>query len=533
MSENHPNATEKKYCLAMYDVRGKQAFIFRNNHIKEIVGGSCIIRDCFKNVLFPAAVEYRNRCLAEEGKPVSDESAIYTYGIGEPFSAEAFKTRMESENWIAEVIYDGGGNFLVMYKTYQDFVEVNKIFTRRLLANYGGLNVLCTGIEVDGKLSNYKEDSRRLYAKHGLMEKADTGIRPVNTLPFVQVDADTSLPLSDMRYTGGSLKVKVSKESAAKYDAYEKESRAQGSARDYGEKLLDEIIVKKGVDSNLAVVFIDGNNMGAQVEACLDGKTTYEECIQALRQFSQKIQKEYVDDRLNAIDKALIAEYGEEERRKRHRLVVHAGDEMSFICRAKDALMLVKEYFKDLPESNSSCAGIAIFNSHAPYAAAYRIAEECCENGKKRMKEQGETNTCYVDYHYCQGGIGMDLEDIRKRETGILISKPWLIRGNAKGSPTCLETIEKAADALNEIGSRTNIKGLAMAAKSSLSDLDMEMARIYAHQKAEVQERIRGLFKDLNGEERRNMIYDIVIAYDLWFRKEIQKETEKGEESGV
>ena len=40
-----------KYVLAMYDVRGKQNYIFRNNHIKEIAGASAIIRDIFKDYL--------------------------------------------------------------------------------------------------------------------------------------------------------------------------------------------------------------------------------------------------------------------------------------------------------------------------------------------------------------------------------------------------------------------------------------------------------------------------------------------------
>jgi hypothetical protein len=39
----------------MYDVRSKQAFIYRSNSLKEIAGGSILIRDCFKNYLYPAA----------------------------------------------------------------------------------------------------------------------------------------------------------------------------------------------------------------------------------------------------------------------------------------------------------------------------------------------------------------------------------------------------------------------------------------------------------------------------------------------
>ena len=41
---------ENKYALAMYDIRGKQEFIYRSSRIKEIIGGSALIRDCFKEL---------------------------------------------------------------------------------------------------------------------------------------------------------------------------------------------------------------------------------------------------------------------------------------------------------------------------------------------------------------------------------------------------------------------------------------------------------------------------------------------------
>ena len=41
---------ENKYALAMYDIRGKQEFIYRSSRIKEIIGGSALIRDCFEGL---------------------------------------------------------------------------------------------------------------------------------------------------------------------------------------------------------------------------------------------------------------------------------------------------------------------------------------------------------------------------------------------------------------------------------------------------------------------------------------------------
>ena len=44
-----------KHVLAMYDIRGKQAFIFRTNKLKEIAGASLVIRDLYKDYLIPVA----------------------------------------------------------------------------------------------------------------------------------------------------------------------------------------------------------------------------------------------------------------------------------------------------------------------------------------------------------------------------------------------------------------------------------------------------------------------------------------------
>ena len=49
-TEGRKCGMENKYALAMYDIRGKQEFIYRSSRIKEIIGGSALIRDCFKEL---------------------------------------------------------------------------------------------------------------------------------------------------------------------------------------------------------------------------------------------------------------------------------------------------------------------------------------------------------------------------------------------------------------------------------------------------------------------------------------------------
>ena len=554
--------SNSKYALAMYDVRGKQEYLFKTNQLKEIVGGSCIIRDCFKEYLFPSAEEYMRRKAKKEGIPLSDDAVcgIYNYNDsekepeyiseinkGKEFSQKAFERMMQDEKCAAryagEVVYEGGGNFFVLYKDKETCIEINKIFTRKLLKELYTLKVLCTYIELENGLVNFIEDRKELYEKHRISEAEESVICPVNTLPFVQVDEITSLPLT--KYNENTRK-KVSTEAEAKLakhlDVYNEK---------YGEKDLDKLVTRKGEESLLAVVYIDGNNMGAKVQNVLGTETSYDQCVKKLRETSEFIQKNYVEDRIKDIDQMLEEKEKKGKKKAGKRLVVFAGDEINLICNARDAYDIAKTYlkglhqvsWKDSTEPCSACAGIAIFHSHAPYAQAYKIAEECCESGKTRMKKlekarekEGKSKeVCYIDVHYCQKGIGMSLDDIREKEVGGLISKPWLLdmadeKNTTSKMPediTIME-IEKVVEALQMIESRTNVKDLAVAAKLSEGAFNLEMRRIYVHQSDEdIKRRMKEIFVQEDREEfgqkykkYRKMIYDIVIVYDLWFRKE-------------
>lgn len=510
-----------KRVLAMYDVRGKQDYIYRSNHIKEIVGASCIIRDVFSDYLYPAARKVRNENTKKYGSDAEDE-AIYCYEKGskavEEFSVEAFEKRMEGEQYIGEVVYDGGGNFLVLYKDKETCIKVNKIFTKDLMIGTYTLKVLCSYIE-EVQFDDYRGDNERLRDRHRINEAQESVIYPVNSLPIVQVDYQTSRPLAVLRkrtYTEDSKPEKMSIESSAKYEKYWKEAGENPDTA--GEKILDRIVSEKGKESLLAVIYIDGNNMGKQVYECLKGKTSYPECVNELRRFSGKIQKEYVDDRVSAINDMLDKKYKNEEYRKR-RTIIAAGDEITIICNARDALDVTEAYFRDMPGENGSCAGIAIFHSHAPFADAYRIAEECCESGKQRMKKDKLEKADFIDYHYCQSGIGISLEAIRSAEGG-QFSRPWRI-DETPGTGEFYYTVSMAKEmgALLKQAKRSNTKSLLEYAKDSPARLLMELERINAHRDEDKQLDF-SLGGRIDKEQMRKLIYDVVLVYDLWFDKE-------------
>ena len=281
--------------------------------------------------------------------------------------------------------------------------------------------------------------------------------------------------------------------------------------------------------------------MGAQVENCLnklkkdDGTEdkSYEASVKALRNFSAEIQKHYITDRIRDVD-ALLSE----KKNGKRRFVIYAGDEVTFICNARNAYDVAVEYLTKLAESpaegttRTSCAGIAVFHSHAPFTEAYRIAEECCESGKKLMKEEKIEHASLIDFHYCQGAFGTSLEEIRKEEETEDSSRPWFVNciggqhkaGKAElidGKYVSCEIVQMMREMLNRAG-RSNIKNLALSAKKSAADFKSELERIRAHQLDKEKKIDFSLGGLLNDEMQRKLIYDMVIVYDIWFD---QKET--------
>lgn len=534
------------YILAMYDIRGKQDYIYRSSRIKEIVGGSYIIKDCFDDFLFPAAREASEEELGSgQGKGIFSYRRTGDTGELAEFTPENFADRIR-RGYIGEVIYDGGGNFFVLYRDREIYREVNRRFYHRLLDGTYSLRVLTTCID-EVHFDDYRYDQRSLYEKHRRREQRESMTGPVNTLPVVQTDYGTSMPLEALQRIGERME-KVSYESKKKYEKYEKVKK---DSRSYeiqiqmeGSEILDKLITEKGEESLLAVVYIDGNSMGARVESCLkqlrtaDGEEdrSYVSCVRALRKFSDEIQEHYIDRRIQDVDALL-----EQKENGRRRFVVYAGDEVTFICNARNAYDVAVEYLTKLAEEapegqpRTSCAGIAIFHSHAPFREAYRIAEECCESGKKLMKAEGIENASLIDFHYCQGAFGTSLEEIRRAEDTEQSSRPWFVNCYEDGREitddfpvkgVCVSSriVEMMREMLSRAG-RSNIKNLALSAKRSRAEFKSEVERIRAHQQEKQIDFTLG--GRLDDEMQRKLIYDMVLVYDLWFDDTNVKESTK------
>ncbi|MFC2283144.1 MAG: hypothetical protein ACFNJJ_04410, partial [Lachnoanaerobaculum saburreum] len=479
--------------------------------------------------------------------------------------------------YIGEIVYDGGGNFLMLYKNKEAMKNTTEIFTKKILKEIGTLKVVATYIG-NIREDNYHSDGtkdpgdyEKLYQKHRFRESTALYTQPYGSLPIVQTSPVSSMPLTYMydhapKDISASEKsyFKCSTETNAKLKKYWEEAKDHGD--EMGETILDNIVAEtKGEDSMLAIFYIDGNAMGAKVQACLHGKKNYDDCVNLLREFSKKIQKTFIDDR----KKDMLKE-DKDKKHYRSRILIGAGDEMTIICRADESYEIIKEYLSKIPSPYSSCAGAAIFHSHTPFSDAYRIAEQCCEDTcKNYMKENGLTLANLMDFEYCQGGIGFKLSDIRKENGDDDNSRPWLVESNdkkktsyhykpvknknlppwEKGKATEEADNKKIIEKLKEdklltLGDvedfhknlsflgRSNIKGLAIPVSLSESALRTELRRIIAHMSKDKKESM-GFKSDIESVEyfinNKKLLKDLVRMYDTGYGKAKEEEEENAE----
>lgn len=473
-----------KNILALYDCRSKQEYIYRTNRVQEIIGGSEILRSLFTDF-------FKNT------KDFKIESDWQNGDVPENYLDYFNKSGND-----AEIIYEGGGNLCVIYKDEETYKAVNRKFSREVLEKAFTVNVIASSTEVTG---DFIKDRKKLYAENTLQKNTGAFYTPCNVLPFTQVDRVSFQAIVKKDKKNQKQYTTESKNKQKKYDSIPENKNS------VFEKEFDKF-VDKGTESLLAVIYIDGNNMGEKVKNVTQGKSDYTSGINALRNFSKQTNKDFVENPIKAITEKLTELYNnakDEKEQKKYlfRKIISGGDEITIVCNAHAVPYILEIYFEKLSESgnNSACAGVAVFHSHDPFADVYEIAEACCEMGKKQAHLEENKGKNYIDFHYCHAGITNSLEIIRDTQEKEYTARPYEYSGSWK------EFI-KYGKLLAENGKRSDVKALGEAVVNGESYYKEELRRIESR---DSKNNLTELFE--NEDKIKKMIFDISIVYDLWF----------------
>lgn len=397
------NEVSKRKILAMYDVRGIQNYIYRNPKIKDAMGASEIVRSIIGDTL-REAVRKMQRTEPEI------TAALEWCDVNGPLSYADGQQNVE-------VLFVGGGNAYVTFSSERLCHRINCEMARLILIRTYSLQLAAAYVECT---DSYAEDYRRLQSKMSSVKAAMRVTRPLGALPIMQIEIKSGFPLADR---DGST------ETILKNRAKERNVPKEGE-----EKILDNLAENKGENSILAVVHMDGNNMGLRIRQLIEGKETYAEAVTQMRKISYNISKAY-EDTFEEVRKEI-----EKDRNRRFiRRIIVAGDDITYVCTASVALASVEMFCRKITELTmisrqngkpssdeklqfgfSVCGGIAYMGSHFPFDIAYDVAESLCDSAKKEAKKPENLDNgrigCYVDFQICKDVRCRDLDETRRRE---------------------------------------------------------------------------------------------------------------------
>jgi hypothetical protein len=412
-----------KRCLAVYDVTRIQDFVFGPNKLKENIGGSLYIHTLFQEKL----VSIIKQTLGTE-----NETVITEWEKANTFSLPA------NQSLKADVIYIGGGNAMVAFASKDDAVNVTKALSKMLLEEtQNTLGVAVAYVETD--FENYTKDKRDLFKMLNINKDSYSPSAPLRNIGITYECTD-GLP-SEGKKDVDSDKKYISRVAARKQLLSQDKSNFDSIFDDvlgnsYRFPNDFDLLGGKEGESHIAVVHIDGNNMGQFIDSRLSKISDFGKAITEMRWISKKTSEAYqtvfaqlVEElidalKLEGIDKKLRRDFDDKERQWLPiRPVILSGDDLTFVSDGRIGIQLAVRLLQLLEERPdretfplSACAGIAIVKSHFPLYRAYDLAEQLCASAKQKAKALNPENPgSWLDYHIVYSGFEQNLNDLRTR----------------------------------------------------------------------------------------------------------------------
>ncbi|MCL2571362.1 MAG: hypothetical protein FWE11_03085 [Defluviitaleaceae bacterium] len=412
---------------SIYDTTGIQSYIFASSKLRENIGASKLVGEVFTEFL-PQVLES-------------------TFGKDNVITSWSDKHHRETTPWIftktAEIIYVGGGNAYVAYKTLCDYKKATAAFLHMVYNKTATIGIASAFVETDFKddyEQKHKDLMRRLSQSRGeINHPLGAGSQPITRASLL-----TGRPVTHID--------QISREQL---------SQDQYCKRDVNSGGLDSFdSLKLGSTSFLAVVHVDGNNISQHIEQYMkNGSNSWSEVVPKIREMSYSIDMLY-KEALNATNATFDefykgTSYYKKDESTPQLPIICGGDDITCVVSglwgisyAAELLMQIESHskmerlypFKHWPEDDkkphiSACAGVVLFHSHYPFSEAYKMAEACCKNAKgytrNADKHTNDIAGSFMDFHLHQGGMIADLKSLRSRQysigENILVHPPYCV----------------------------------------------------------------------------------------------------------
>ena len=416
-----------KFTITVIDTTGIQGYVFSSNRLRENIGASHLVSEA---------------TIGWVKKTLGDELGIQKSRQEEP---------IETSGLNAELVYAGGGNTLLIFKSRKIAIEFTQTLSTRVLKEAPGLNLVVAHADFDWNsdhLYSVVEDLMKVEMERRKHERVPSV--PLLGLSVTALCNSTQLPAvgisnKDVKYDDEADSYFISNETQQKI-------KAASSAKKKLQKIFTEVVALKtyqfpdrtdhlgrseNESSYVAIVHADANGMGNRFKAYGKKAVNNRDYINRIRELSKTVEQAG-QKALIAIARTLtqsiqegkvIGKYGEFKLKENYlpfRPLVYGGDDITFVCEGRLGLELAALFIREFEEQHvadgeklTACAGVCVVKTHYPFSRAYEISEALCREGKRfvKGKKQFEPDGfSVIDWHLAASGLLGSISEIRKRE---------------------------------------------------------------------------------------------------------------------
>lgn len=431
--------------LLVVDTAAIQSYIFGSNRLRENVGASYLVAQATGAWALEEVPQPSNVQNAEKGELNDDQ-------------------RLERDQLAAEVLYAGGGNIVILFRDKPDAEAFTRKLSRKALQEAPDLQLVIAQRKFGWNTEVLSTAVADLFEQLAAQKRARTLSAPLLGLGVTVACRSTGLPAVGITPSiSGEPGYPTSQEILAKIAVAMKRENQASEADERLHRYLppkgydypsdfEDLGGTEGEQSYLAVVHVDGNDMGKRIiniGKAYPAPGDNQPYIIALRRFSRAVeqaaqaalQKTFAHLRINngKITHPTLADMfvvlAKDKKTKipflPFRPIVFGGDDVTFVCDGRLGVSLAITYLRqfereteNLPDGKgriTACAGVVIVKTHYPFARAYALADDLCRSAKGyrreiRSQQGNDWDDSCLDWHFALGGLAGGIREIRDRE---------------------------------------------------------------------------------------------------------------------
>lgn len=486
--------------LTMIDTAGIQGYIFGSNRLRENIGASYLVEQATRDWVYDELKQLGGHNI-KDPEPDGDETDRIDRS-----------KLIEDDGQRSELIFAGGGNTAILFRSKEDAKEFAWTLSRRILKDAPGLEIVIAHSDA----FQWKRDEENLPLEEQLRDRVKK-LREGRLAEKKRTRQATPTPLLGLGVTAeceatGLVAARfsedleteprlVSRETWAKLEVTRKDKK-DGERRNKAKKrLLDHLRATPdlqadefefsddldylgrtgGEESYIAVVHIDGNDMGKAIEDYVNKAQTNGGYIERMRNFSLGVERasrealvktlsvlrahiepdrdpqtgheiEVVKEDSQSVLKSMPQEKFTNAQRKQFRLLndeedskgklcwpfrplVFGGDDVTFVCNGQLGLSLATIYMNAFTTATRdqiedfqgreihTGAGVCIVKVHYPFRRAYDLSDALTKSAKRHLKDEKSLASA-LDWHISSTGLSGSLSAIRAQEYEIRRREP-------------------------------------------------------------------------------------------------------------